>query len=385
MEVNSYLKNLTCLYVEDDNFTREVFSIMIKRYFKNVLTAENGKIGLELYKSHMPDIIITDIRMPIMDGIEMAREIKKINPNAYIIFITAFTDIEYLKEAINLNVEGYITKPIDKKFLIHKLNFLAKIIKNEREKKELFNILQILFDMQSEASALYEDGKIKLANEKFKKIFNEKILLSELVEKFKIDINKEKQTIYVKNGYVSVYEVKIVKIASKYIMISFYDITDYEKEIFIDQLTNIYNRKYLNKIIEKYINKKMCIILTDIDFFKKVNDTYGHPKGDEILNSFAEILKKYLRKDDVIIRMGGEEFLIILKNNSTEELKTIAEKLRKIVEEENFNGIKITASFGVCCGKINDMKDFDKLYKKVDLALYEAKENGRNQVRICKE
>jgi len=386
MEVDTYLKNLSCLYVEDEASIREIFSFIIKRYFKTVFVAENGKVGLELYKKNNPDIVISDIRMPIMDGIEMAKEIKKINPNAYIIFITAFTDVEYLKEAVNLNVEGYLTKPVDKKLLISKLNFLAKVIKNEREKEELLNILQTLFDMQSEASILYEEEYPKLTNNKFKILFDENLTLKDLCEKLNIDINKEKQIIYVKNGYTKAYEVRIVKINSKYTMISFYDITDYEKEIFIDQLTEVYNRKYINKAIEKSINKTMCMILADIDFFKKVNDTYGHIKGDEILKTFSKVLKKHLRKNDSIIRMGGEEFLAILDNvENIEFTKKIAENLRNEIEKKDFNGIKITASFGACCGKINSMQDFEKLYKKVDLALYQAKENGRNQVKVCEE
>jgi len=385
MLADSYLKNLTCLYVEDEYFTRESFSMMIKRYFKTVFVAENGKIGLEFYKEYKPDIVISDIRMPVMDGIEMAKEIKKINPNAYIIFITAFTDTEYLKESVNLNIEGYLTKPIDRKLLINKLNFLAKVIKNEREKKELLNILQTLFDMQLEASILYEKEYPKLTNNKFKMLFGENLTLEDLCEKLNIDINKEKQIIYVKNGYTKVYEVRIIKIInSKYIMISFYDITDYEKEIFIDQLTEVYNRKYLDKAIEKFVGKKMCIISVDIDFFKNVNDTYGHLKGDEVLKTFSKILKTNLRKTDVIIRMGGEEFLTILDNvENIAVSQKIAENLREAVEKADFNGIKITASFGSCCGKINNMEDFEKLYNKVDLALYQAKENGRNQVKVC--
>jgi len=385
MQINSYLKNLTCLYVEDDSVIRESFSFMIKRYFKKILIAENGKIGLELYKNYNPDIVISDIRMPVMDGIEMVKNIKQINPNALVIFITAFNDLEYLKEAVNLGVEGYITKPIDKKLLTKKLNFLAEIVKNERETKEFFNILQLLFNKQLEASVLYEGEEQKLANKKFKILFGESISLKELKEKFNIDINQKKQIIYIeKNEYTRAYEVRIVKINSKYLMISFYDITNYEKEIFIDQLTEVYNRKYIDKVIDKFVGKKMCMILADIDFFKKVNDTYGHPKGDEVLKIFSEVLKTNLRKNDTVIRMGGEEFLCILDGaDNIEVTQKIADNLREAVEKTDFNGIKITASFGACCGDIESMEDFEKLYKNVDSALYDAKENGRNQVKVC--
>jgi len=383
MKADDYLKNLVCLYVEDDKNIRESFIFILNRYFKKILVAENGEKGLELYKKYKPDIVISDIRMPIMDGIEMAKRIKEFNPNTYIIFITAFSDVDYLREAIDLNVEGYLTKPIDKKLLIKKLNFLAKVIKNEKETKELLVILQILFEKQLEASILYENNIPKLINKKFQMLFGE-MSLEELINKFNLDIKKEKQIVHIEDNYLRAYEVKILKIDSTYTMISFNDITDYEKEIFIDKLTGVFNRKYLDQILEKLIDKKVCMILGDIDFFKKVNDIYGHLKGDEILRIFADVLRNNLREKDKIIRMGGEEFLIILDDVIDSELsKKIAVSLKEEVEKKDFNGINITASFGVCCEKMENIEDFKNLYKKVDEALYKAKESGRNQVRVC--
>jgi len=382
MTIDPYVKNLTCLYVEDDDFIKESFSFMLKRYFKELFIAQNGAIGLELFKEKNPDIIISDIRMPVMDGIEMVSKIKELDPNAYVIFITAFSDVEYLKAAIDLGVEGYITKPVDRKALIKKLNFLAKVIKNERSTQELLTILQILFDKQLDASVLYEGNEPKLMNRKFHEIFHESLSLEELISKFNIDINKERQVIHLEEGRS--YEVRIVKVPQKYTIISFNDITDYEKEIFLDKLTGVYNRKYLDIIELK--NKNICMILGDIDFFKKVNDTYGHIMGDKILANFANVLRKNLRKNDVIIRMGGEEFLVILNEVNDKELtKKIADSLREEIEKSEVEGVKITASFGVCCGKIINEEDFKKLYENADKALYEAKENGRNQVRVCKE
>ena len=379
MKSNPYLKNLTCLYVEDDDFIRESFILMIKRYFKEVFVAENGKIGLELYQKHNPDIIISDIRMPVMDGIEMVSKIKELNPNAYVIFVTAFSDADYLKAAIELGVEGYLNKPIDRNLLIKKLNFLAEYIKNERETKELFSLLQLLFDMQVEASILYEDDEAKLCNKKFVNLFHKCIDLDELLNEYKIDLNLEYQTIHNKE---LTYQVTIQTI-DKYRIISFQDITNYENEIFTDELTKVYNRKYLTKVI-KNISEQKCVILFDIDHFKHINDTYGHPTGDKVLTHLANILKQHTRKDDIIIRAGGEEFLVLLDGvKECEIAKEIAEKIRKAVEESEVEGIKLTISGGVCCGKVENEDEFQLLYKKVDTALYVAKESGRNQIREC--
>ncbi|MEO1923979.1 MAG: diguanylate cyclase [Nautiliaceae bacterium] len=385
MEANKYLKKLTCLYVEDEDFIRETFFMMLKRYFKEVFIGTNGKEGLELYKKHNPDIVISDIRMPIMDGIEMAKAIKEIDPKSYIIFITAFSDNEYLKAAIDLGVEGYITKPVDRKKLLEKLNFLANVIKNEREKEELFELLKAIFDSQIEATILFEKNSPKLCNKRFLEEFKECINLDDLIKKFNIDLSKPIQKIEVKNHITKIYEIRIEKLSPVFTLILFNNITTFEDEILLDNLTEVYNRRYFQKIINKVTGSTLCTLMMDIDHFKKINDTYGHPKGDMVLKELAKILKTSLRKNDIIIRVGGEEFFIVLDN--VDDIKTaykIANHLRETIEKYSFEDIKVTCSFGVCCAYINSKEDFEKLYNKTDEALYQAKRNGRNRVEVYK-
>ena len=177
---NPYLSNLTCLYVEDDSNIRESFLLILNKIFKKVFVAENGKIGLKLFKKNKPDIILSDIKMPEMDGLEMSKEIKTLNPDAYIILLTAFTDIEFLKKALDLGVEGYITKPFDKKKLYQKLNFLAEIIKHKKEAEENLQLLNKLFEEQTDAVILAKDNDIKLKNSTFVKEFGDFKTLDEL-------------------------------------------------------------------------------------------------------------------------------------------------------------------------------------------------------------
>ena len=378
--INRYLKNLTCLYVEDDEMIRDIFALMLKRYFKEVIIATNGKEGLELFKTCKPDIIISDIRMPIMDGIEMAREIKKIDPSAYIIFVTAFSDSEYLQSALELGAEGYITKPVEKEKLLQKLNFLAEVIKNKRENEKLTNALKVIFENQTEATALYIDKKLKLANKKFKFLLGQ-IPLEELIQKLNINLNEKKQIIDYDDKTL---KIKIIKFNHNSILIFINDITKYEEKIQKDPLTGVYNRNILEKILKENINKQICMIFADIDHFKKINDTYGHQFGDTVLQTFAQILKNSLRKNDIIVRYGGEEFLIYIQNvESIKNAQKIAEQLRKVVENFDFNGKKITASFGVCCKYISSKESFEELIKNADKALYKAKNNGRNRVEVC--
>jgi DNA-binding response OmpR family regulator len=106
------LKNSTILYIEDDEITRENISSFLKRKCKNFFQACDGKEGLELFEKHSPDIIITDIEMPNLDGLSMAKKIRKKSPSTQIIITTAYASQEYLLEAVNLHLIKYIVKPI---------------------------------------------------------------------------------------------------------------------------------------------------------------------------------------------------------------------------------------------------------------------------------
>jgi len=154
-----------------------------------------------------------------------------------------------------------------------------------------------------------------------------------------------------------------------------------------DYLTGIYNRRFffekLNETIEfkkKSSYPDIGLILADIDFFKKFNDTYGHDVGDLVLKEFSRTMNESLPEGDIIARVGGEEFCFIVKCESMEYLKKIAEKLRESCESIKITNLKanITASFGATIYKNSDT--IDSFMKRVDLGLYEAKENGRNQV-----
>lgn len=154
-----------------------------------------------------------------------------------------------------------------------------------------------------------------------------------------------------------------------------------------DRLTKLYNRHKLDEVLiseRKRFHRygyPIGIILLDIDHFKRINDTYGHLKGDYILSEYAKLLRQNTRDTDTIGRWGGEEFLLICPNTDINGLKIQAEKLRIIIEKFSFNGIeKVTASFGVSCFKKNDT--IDSAILRTDRALYVAKHNGRNRVEI---
>jgi len=153
-----------------------------------------------------------------------------------------------------------------------------------------------------------------------------------------------------------------------------------------DQLTQLANRRFLDTTLAKETkrairyNSELCLILIDIDFFKKVNDTYGHPKGDKVLKDMADILKENSREVDTVGRWGGEEFLIILSQVDLTHATSMCEKLQEKIREHDFGmEHQLTASFGITQLKVN-IDDESSFLSRVDSNLYEAKETGRDRI-----
>lgn len=146
-----------------------------------------------------------------------------------------------------------------------------------------------------------------------------------------------------------------------------------------DSLTGVYNRKFLsgNIISDNLMKFKGSVIMLDIDFFKKINDDYGHLAGDVILSAFASTIKSSIRKEDCIIRSGGEEFLVICKDLDFEGAKMLAERIRAAVDNSN-GSPHFTVSVGVT--NFFDQEKFEDVYKRVDDLLYKSKNTGRNKV-----
>jgi diguanylate cyclase (GGDEF)-like protein/PAS domain S-box-containing protein len=157
-----------------------------------------------------------------------------------------------------------------------------------------------------------------------------------------------------------------------------------------DYLTNLYNRRFFTVQGEREFSRAkrhkapFAIISVDIDHFKKINDDFGHPAGDQVLKTVSQLLLKSIRKEDILARIGGEEFTIILPETTLKSANALAERTRECVQNEIIahskeNKINVTVSLGVTLLTPED-KNFDDVLIRVDEALYEAKENGRNQV-----
>lgn len=164
----------------------------------------------------------------------------------------------------------------------------------------------------------------------------------------------------------------------------------WKTQALVDPLTQVLNRNAYNLTLEQTMRDfsrykdPTILMVVDIDHFKNLNDTYGHKAGDGVLRSVAASLNQSIRASDFIFRYGGEEFVILLKKCSLEQSKTVAEKVRRQVEE-NFSldkdqKLSVTVSLGLTQFEEKDTED--SVFQRADQALYTAKSNGRNRVEI---
>ncbi|MDH5561360.1 MAG: diguanylate cyclase [Deltaproteobacteria bacterium] len=276
------------LVADDDEGLRVALSDFLKKHQYEVVNATNGKEVLKLMEHKIPDVLLLDMVMPHLNGIEVLREIKK-NIHyymVYIIMITVDDSLESKVTGLDCGADDYIVKPFDLKEL------LARIRAGIRS--------------------------IEARNFAFR-----------------------------------------------------------------DPLTDLYNRHFFNQNLVQEIDRSerygmpLSMILLDVDYFKNVNDTYGHLAGDELLIEIASILIHFCRVPDIACRWGGDEFILLLPNTSSEGVKILGQRIIEQVEEHQFNQVgKITISAGASTLE----KDQIDLFQMADKALYKAKDSGRNRV-----
>lgn len=175
-------------------------------------------------------------------------------------------------------------------------------------------------------------------------------------------------------------------------------LSELKREMEIDALTGADNRKALRRIERQMVQatSQVAFILVDLDHFKQINDKRGHDAGDEVLKQISatareglaqlmsEVVQKHTR--DHLVRFGGEEFLVILEQSTAEHARVVAERLRAKIAEAviaKYPDLKVTASFGIAAGQAESPVMWNALIQAADSALYEAKNGGRNQVKVA--
>jgi diguanylate cyclase (GGDEF)-like protein len=436
---NNFSKNITLLYVEDENSIREFLATRLKKVVKEVFVAANGEEGLELFKKHKPDLVITDITMPKMDGIEMSKKIRDIDPDVPITMLTAHDNSNFLLKAIELNISNYITKPIEKNKLFETIENEAKVITinriNIQQQKEIENqkiVLQKIIDSQKSIVILTDFESISFMNKAFEDFFHissendfkkrynsildvfcesgdylHKSCIDKkyhssnkiLGNKFYELVNKTDESdrivvtldskLHTKSFYINITNIDPKK--SIY-LISLLDITKMtidklhtEHIAYTDGLTGVANRnKFEIRFKDEFARAKrynapLSIVILDIDNFKQFNDNHGHLIGDEILVMIASECKLVTRETDLFARWGGEEFVFLLPQTKLKNAVIVIEKVQTIINNiKHKTAGNITCSFGITEYKEED--SLETIFKRCDDALYKAKENGRDRI-----
>jgi diguanylate cyclase (GGDEF)-like protein len=301
------------LVVDDHEDNIEVLRARLEARGYEVEGATNGQAALDTVVKFCPDLILLDVMMPDMDGLEVVRRLKsnKSLPFIPVIMQTALDSTERMVAGLEAGADDYVTKPINFAELEARVRSLLRIKKLQQE----------LGDREKELSQM-----------------NDRLL------------------------HISM----------------------------TDGLTGVDNRRALEQRLHEMfehslrLHEPIACVMCDIDHFKKVNDTYGHAAGDDVLKQFAEILKDEAREIDRVGRYGGEEFLLLLPGTVLDSAVTFAERLRQRVEQNTFSfeggTLKRTVSLGVASWPHPKIKGREEMLKAADDALYVAKEMGRNRV-----
>lgn len=437
----NFLKNINILYVEDENDVRTLTANILEKFVKNVVQAENGAIGLEKFQKHNEtqeedftiDLVVTDINMPKMNGLDMLGKILEIDPSIPSIITTAHSDADFLKKAINVRVRGYVNKPLKMNLLIDTIALAVEPKYYKDQLEELNNQLSIeveektlelrfILDSQENMILVLNENKLSSANKTFLDFFDfesieslkeNKICVSDffmknknyfsakekenwLSEIMKLDDMNRVVRLKTKDDKEKIFrvDIKSFEYNTKHYVVSFTDITELKEYTYElqyqathDSLTKLYNRLKFNDELDKEILREnrykhnLSILMFDIDDFKNINDTYGHDVGDVVLINIASILKESIRVTDFGCRWGGEEFIVLLPETTLDDALKISETIRKNIENYQPDSVDlpVTVSIGVSEFEINK-DEKESFLKKVDIALYNAKKTGKNKV-----
>ncbi|WP_160165010.1 GGDEF domain-containing response regulator [Chrysiogenes arsenatis] len=422
---------MSVLYVEDEIDIREPLARFIAKRVGALHTAGNGEEGWEMFQRFSPDIVVTDIQMPFMNGLDMARLIRNAAPEVPILITTAFSDSDMLLKSIEVGVDRYIKKPLRASQLMEQIENIAANIERKRELERKNRLIEAILDNSPGSILTFEKGKISYMNRALLNYLGFTSLEEFLKEHSTLDpFLVEKEGSFYKGvampdwvrlimtlpdeefiiSLVGRHQLKldaqsyIVRVSAVHdspnicgyddtIIVSLSNVTTlemerrkFEEQAMKDPLTGIYNRKFFFQELDQEIARSgrfhdpFSVVMFDIDYFKRVNDTYGHQVGDSVLKEVVVLTQGVIRNCDIFGRYGGEEFVLLLPNTKREGATHLAEKLRRAIEQHEFDYIdKLTVSLGVTSFS-EDQRDANALINSADTALYRAKNNGRNRV-----
>lgn len=411
------------LAVEDDPITRAQVQHMLSRIVTEVKVAVDGAEGLVLWREWRPDLVVADIMMPVMNGLDMSQAIKSEEPETQIIVVSSSSEVEHLRQALDIGIDRYVSKPVDERLL---RDAIGKCLRDLNRLREL-RMARLVFEAAGEGVVVTDaNGVILAVNPAFCEIsgYREDEALGHtpaLLSSGRHDpdfyrhmwehlrglgrwsgeiINRRK------SGEIYPEWLSIVAVeepgghATRYIGL-FSDITERKREeerirrlAHYDVLTGLPNRILFGDHMQRALARvhrrgcQMAVLYLDLDRFKPVNDHYGHAFGDRVLTEAARRMALCMRDTDTISRRGGDEFVATLESNDAKD--TAALVSRKLIEAVSrpylIDGqqISIGASIGVAIYP-DDGTDSETLLASADAALYAAKHGGRGDFRFYRD
>jgi diguanylate cyclase (GGDEF)-like protein len=419
---------ISILIVEDEPNSRSIMGRLAQRHSNNVYFACNGVEGFEAYQKYHPDILITDIKMPIMDGLEMVQRIEdSALKKPIVILATAYSEAEYFMKAIELKVDHLLIKPIEADVLDEKIERSITVLQASSENKRLKAMLEMqtkkldtIFDFQNNIVFLLNENEILNVNiafleffginslDEFKKSYSgiheffipyEGFFSAECSEDFAQAILHSKE----KGLLVKIFDKKkdsdrifVVKGASypdenRTLIISLTDISEIENNKKLlqtltatDSLTKVYNKFKFDDILSVEISRSrryktpLSVLKLDIDQFNGGYNADYFDKCDMILVELSGLIKTLIRTNDSFARISFDKFAIIMPNTNLNSGFVLAEKIRESVAKHDFSiPNKITISIGLAQYAPNERDD--DLFERVKIALQNAKDKGGNQ------
>ncbi|MDD5328524.1 MAG: diguanylate cyclase [Sulfuricella sp.] len=416
----SDLKNISVLYVEDDADIREQLSRFLRRRVGKLYTAADGAEGLAVWRRHKPEVVVTDIMMPVMDGLSMAEAIKTENRSVPVIVTTAFNETGFFLKAIDLGIDKYVIKPVKTDLLLQAIQKGAWEVKANLE----MQLASSVFEASSDAIFITDaDNRILAVNRAFCEITG--YAESEAVGRTPALLSSGKHPPdFYRDLWISLRETgkwsgeiwnrrKDGEIYAEWLTINavrndqgetthyvaiFADITEHKQAeehvrhlAHYDVLTDLPNRTLFNDrlgqaLIQAQRNRcKAAVMFLDLDRFKVINDTLGHNVGDLLLQEVAVRLSESVRQGDTVSRLGGDEFVILLPEvGAAEDADRVARKLLHAVSlpfRLEGRELNVSTSIGISFYP-DDGRNANALVKHADVAMYRAKEAGRNNYQF---
>lgn len=329
-----HTSSATILIIDDNPRNIQLLGYLLKEKGYQIAAAINAEQAYAMIESLKPDLILLDVVIPETDGFKICRKIRSFTATEHtpIVFLTAKGNTSDVISGLELGAIDYITRPFNNQEL------LARIKIHIRQKQKYDHMMIHMVELQ------------------------ERIQQEEQLLKKRQD---EIQVLTIKNH-------------------------DLSQKVITDELTGLYNRRYIfNRLISEIAKSQrhqadLSIIMLDIDHFKKINDRYGHPSGDIVLQDLSKIFGNAIREIDLAGRYGGEEFIIILPETDIPGAHRVAKRIQKQVaayrnESEN---LSVTISQGIS-SLSSQCHDYTRMIALADQALYSAKKNGRNRIELA--